>query len=225
MKVRTLAIVLMLTWFSPHEARAAKATFQIFSGGVMDITPNGEILLDSESIYSTTSALYTPNPPNYTDIAGLGGTFTVATSISRDGTVVAGYGTTSSSAETHAWIKRPGKSSTDIGTLGGNSSLAWAISADGNTLAGESVNAHSEYQGFRWTASSGMTPIGFLSNSNQEYAGGMSGDGNIIVGTAIVVCPTCDPGHVAEDCNGDCGPPVAMYNQAFVWTKEKGRCP
>jgi probable HAF family extracellular repeat protein len=62
------------------------------------------------------------------------------------------------------------------------SSTANAVSADGSVIVGVSTSANSEYEGFRWTMSTGMVGLGFLPGGTSSTASFVSGDGQVIVG-------------------------------------------
>jgi uncharacterized membrane protein len=96
------------------------------------------------------------------------------------------------------------------------------MSDDGQYLAGTSYNSQAIAQGFRWSQASGMEPIDFLPKSVGATVSGMSADGRAIAGTASIVDDSFDPGYVDRDCAGVCGPLVAQYSQAFVWTDAAG---
>lgn len=51
---------------------------------------------------------------------------------------------------------------------------------------------------------------------------GISANGHTITGTASIVDDSYDPGYVVRDCAGECGPPIAQYSQAFIWTEATG---
>ncbi len=196
---------------------AAPASFQSFPyGGVIAISPNGARLSSSE--------LFTPNPPQRTVLKAFGGT-TVATALSVDGSIVAGYAWTQDAPFGRGWIKRPGEDYVDIGTLGGDAALVYGMSASGDALAGASRNAAAIWQGFRWAANGGMTPIPFPPNAVDAMASGISADGRVVMGTATVLCPECDNSGIVYDCAGVCDPPIVRYQQSYIWTEASGTMP
>jgi hypothetical protein len=67
-----------------------------------------------------------------------------------------------------------------------------------------------------------MEAIDYLPKSIGASVSGMSADGLAITGTASIVDDSFDPGYVAQDCAGECGPIIASYSQAFVWTEPTG---
>jgi uncharacterized membrane protein len=62
---------------------------------------------------------------------------------------------------------------------------AYLVSADGSVIAGQ-VRTPTEIQAFRWTAATGLVPLGFLPNGSprQSYPTAMSDDGSLIVGVS-----------------------------------------
>ncbi|RMD65751.1 HAF repeat/PEP-CTERM domain-containing protein, partial [Candidatus Parcubacteria bacterium] len=69
-----------------------------------------------------------------------------------------------------------------LGELPGGtvSSLAMDVSADGKVVVG--VSNSGGPQAFRWTASGGMKPLGFLPGGNNSYAFAVSEDGSVVTG-------------------------------------------
>jgi probable HAF family extracellular repeat protein len=69
-------------------------------------------------------------------------------------------------------------------------SEATGVSADGMVVAGFAASENSpsfDNEAFRWTASGGMTALGFLGSSSgatASFANGISGDGLVVVGNA-----------------------------------------
>jgi uncharacterized membrane protein len=63
---------------------------------------------------------------------------------------------------------------------------AYLVSADGSVVAGQ-IRTASEIQTFRWTAATGLVPLGFLPNGipPQSYPTAMSDDGSVIVGYSL----------------------------------------
>ena len=64
-------------------------------------------------------------------------------------------------------------------TLGSINNAGWAtgVSADGSVIVGSSSG-----EAFRWTASSGIVPLGALAGSASSEAKGVSADGSVVVG-------------------------------------------
>jgi len=119
-----------------------------------------------------------------------GGNFSSqASGISADGSVVVGFGSSSSSrvAEAFRWTEEGGM--VGLGDLPGGQfrSSAYGISADGSVVVGVgnltgSGSAPSE--AFRWTESGGMVGLGSLpGGGSQSFANGTSADGSVVVGS------------------------------------------
>jgi probable HAF family extracellular repeat protein len=112
-----------------------------------------------------------------------GGTFSsVATSVSADGKVVAGYSSTTSGYEAVRWTAETGLRG--IGELPGGTyaSFGNAISADGTTIVGNSQSTSGD-QAFRWTQATGMVGLGDLPGSGFfSFATGVSSNGHVVVG-------------------------------------------
>lgn len=133
------------------------------------------------------------------DLGTLGGSFAEATAVSRDGRVVVGYSSLSTSWNSHAfrWVEggTGGVSGNpqmqDLGTLGGPSSQATAVSGDGAVVVGWSeAPGTSFFQAFRWTETTGMVSVADWLSANGVGVGsmalteanGVSDDGSVIVG-------------------------------------------
>jgi len=72
-----------------------------------------------------------------------------------------------------------------LGTLGGSETQGFAhdVSADGTVVVGMSKDPQNRQIAFRWTQSGGMVPLGIFGSSQSSEADGISGDGNVIVGS------------------------------------------
>ena len=100
-----------------------------------------------------------------------GGSFaSVATAVSADGKVVAGYSSTTNGYEAVRWTAATGLQG--IGELPGGTfaSFANAISADGTTIVGHSQSASGD-QAFRWTQPTGMVGLGDLAGGSFTRSG------------------------------------------------------
>lgn len=122
-----------------------------------------------------------------TSITGLGllpgGTYSDASGVSADGSVVVGIGdTTDGHEQAFRWTSAGGMEG--LGYLPGGGwdySYAGGVSADGSTIVGSSSSADG-YQAFRWSGGS-MTGLGFLTQGDSSsYAAAASADGSVIVG-------------------------------------------
>jgi probable HAF family extracellular repeat protein len=112
-----------------------------------------------------------------------GGAFaSVATSVSADGKVVAGYSASTNGYEAFRWTAWTGLKG--LGELPGGTfaSFANAISPDGTTIVGNSQSAFGD-QAFGWTEATGISGLGDLPGSSFfSFATGVSSNGNVIVG-------------------------------------------
>ncbi len=86
-----------------------------------------------------------------------GGTSSYGKSVSGDGSVAAGYGTSETGTQAYRWTEQDGM--VGLGYLsGGERSEAHAISADGNVIVGSAFSSDGEIA-FIWNASVGMRPL------------------------------------------------------------------
>src|SRR5262249_5641418 len=113
-------------------------------------------------------------------IAGLGflpgGTFSIASGVSADGSVVVGYSHSASGDQAFRWTQATGMVSLGNGVFA--SSIASGVSADGRVVVGEAHSLSGQLEAFRWTQEEGMVGLGGLSAG----ADAASADGAIIVG-------------------------------------------
>ncbi len=122
-----------------------------------------------------------------------GGNFkSVATGVSSNGSVIAGYG--SSALGTEAFRRTNDGGMVGLGDLSGGNfeSWAYAVSSDGSTVVGASSSAASfaSYEGnteaFRWTSTGGMVGLGDLPGDEfHSTASAVSFDGSVIVGQSL----------------------------------------
>jgi probable HAF family extracellular repeat protein len=113
--------------------------------------------------------------------------------ISADGSVVVGYGHSSSGIEAFRWTSATGF--TGLGDLPGGEfvSLALAVFANGSVVVGTSYSSSSDYDAFYWTAAGGIQSLkDILTNCGPDLTGwtlrratGVSADGLTIVGYGI----------------------------------------
>jgi uncharacterized membrane protein len=201
------------------ELPASAATFRL-APPVSDIALDGTILGPSGLLYldGSTSPTLDAFGRGYIDY-GVG---TVATEISSDGSTIAGHALTKTSDHSLGWVKHVDADYIPIGTLGGDHSWVYGMSEDGQFLAGTSYNARASTQGFRWSQSLGMEAIDYLPNSNQASVSGMSADGRVITGSGWIADDRFNPGGADIDCYAVCGPLIASYSQAFVWSESTG---
>ncbi len=167
--------------------------------------------------------------------------FSMATGVSGDGSIVAGYSEGASGQEAFRWTESTGM--VGLGDLDGEPfySQAEGISYDGSVIVGQAG-----YEAFRWTESVGMVGIGDLpGGSFSSKAWGVSHNGRIIVGrgrsesmsepflwrgfgdmVGLGLLPGTNYGW-AEAASADGSVIVGMceqefWNEAFRWTESGG---
>ncbi len=118
-----------------------------------------------------------------------------AAAVSADGAVVVGYSIGSAGMEAFRWTDAGGL--VGLGFLSGSSpdSEATGVSADGSVVAGTSDNGDGA-RAFRWTSGGGMVALGTFSCSSCDpstAAGGLSGDGLVVVGSGLAKSLFGDP--------------------------------
>lgn len=107
-----------------------------------------------------------------------------ALDVSADGSVVVGMSSTEAAEgqpEAVLWTQATGL--VQIGQIPGGrrETRAYGVSEDGSTIVG--LNAYGgTYQGFVWTASTGMQGVGYLAGGLDSQADDVSADGAIVVG-------------------------------------------
>jgi uncharacterized membrane protein len=217
---RLFTPLLIVLAFMSGDLSASEATFRLLGGEITDMAADGTILFSRYLRYpdGTTSPTFDAFDRGYDQY----GTGTIATEISNDGSIIAGHGATKTSQFYQGWVKHGDGDFTPIGTLGGDRSLVYGMSDDGQYLAGTSYNSQATAQGFRWSQAFGMEAINYLPKSASATVSGMSWDGQTIAGTATILDDSFDPGHVDRDCAGECGPLIARYSQAYIWTEATG---
>ena len=136
---------------------------------------------------------------------------TQARSVSADGLVVGGsidyaWDPPNPNYEALRWTASSGV--TGLGFVGpqGFSSFASGTSADGSVMVGTHPQQYQgpPYRAMRWSVSDGMMELGTLPGFTHSVARGISGDGEVIVGQAII---------------------DAQRESAFLWTAEDGMLP
>lgn len=123
-------------------------------------------------------------------ISNLGGSNSLATAVSADGSVIVGWASTPGDQPLgeHAF-RWSGGTMTDLGTLSGSGqSMAHGISADGSVVVGHS-HAGAGYRAFRWTSAGMRSVEDWLRGAGVNVpadvttaAYGTSGDGSVVVG-------------------------------------------
>lgn len=114
--------------------------------------------------------------------------------VSHDGSVVVGIGNGSQSS--FRWTAASGP--VDLGTFpGGSVTFAAGISADGSTIVGSAVGADQKFQGFKWTAATGLVATPVASSAVQSSLNtAISADGSVIVGFNL---SSNDTAHISLD--------------------------
>jgi probable HAF family extracellular repeat protein len=112
----------------------------------------------------------------------LGGSVSVATGVSADGSVVVGVAW-NAAGQYRAFRWTAARGMQDLGTLGGDGSWASGVSADGSVVVGGAENAAGQLRAFRWTAARGMQDLGTL-GGDRSGAWGVSADGSVVLGSA-----------------------------------------
>ncbi len=110
------------------------------------------------------------------DLGTLGGSFSVATDITPNGTRVAGYSLTSGGGDEHAFLWQNGVMK-DLGTLGGRSSRASGINQAG-VIVGSSQNAAGNDRPVMWR-NGVITDLGTLGGES-GWASGINSRGHIV---------------------------------------------
>jgi len=117
-----------------------------------------------------------------------GGVHSEATGVSADGRVVVGAGEVYGGTTLHRAFRWEDGVMESLGVLPGTNdaqSEADAVSADGSVVIGQSAGGYEAGDPFRWSADTGMQPLGHLPGGRTEgRAHDVSGDGRIVVGSA-----------------------------------------
>ncbi|WP_053007589.1 HAF repeat-containing protein [Pragia fontium] len=116
-----------------------------------------------------------------TDSATLGGSYSSASLMSADGTVIIGDFETSTGAN-HAFKYTAATGIVDLGTLGGSANVS-LISTDGQVIVGQSDTLIGDNHVFKHTDASGMVDLGTL-GGGYSNVNAMSADGGVIAGSA-----------------------------------------
>ncbi len=118
------------------------------------------------------------------DIGDLGGnTYSRATAVSSDGSVVVGVSYASWGNVIHAYRWTQAGGMVDLTPIVGQDHVATAVSGDGNVVVINDVTGSN--RAYRWTQAGGLSDIGDLGGGT-AFASGISGDGNIIVGKSTL---------------------------------------
>ena len=124
-------------------------------------------------------------------LGGLQPNYSRAQAVSSDGSVVVGWGSLAPAGdEAFRWTSATGM--VPLGWLSSMSpfgSYASSTSTDGSIVVGYSYIGYNPTVGltseaFRWTEASGMVGLGTLPGARNSYAGAITPDGSIIVGSS-----------------------------------------
>ncbi|GCL47825.1 PEP-CTERM sorting domain-containing protein [Microcystis aeruginosa] len=111
-----------------------------------------------------------------------GGSFSTASGVSADGSVVVGESSSANGREAFRWTQATGM--VGLGDLPGGffNSQPFGVSGDGSVVVGESSSANG-FEAFRWTQGTGMVGLGdFPGGGFGSIARGVSADGSVVVG-------------------------------------------
>jgi probable HAF family extracellular repeat protein len=119
-------------------------------------------------------------------LLGGGVEYSMANSVSRDGSVIVGEGDTPF-FYTMAWRKVGSGPLQEIGPFpGGTECWALDVSADGSVITGGGFDSTDAVRAFRWTQNTGMVPLPLPAGSIESQAFGISPDGQHIAGAAYL---------------------------------------
>jgi uncharacterized membrane protein len=106
-----------------------------------------------------------------------GGTYSVASDVSGDGSVVVGYGDSSMGATAFRWTASEGFQQIARG---------WAVAAsfDGSIVAGTTIDDSGNRAAYRWSEENGVQLLGSLEAGLGSSATGVSTDGSLVVGAS-----------------------------------------
>ncbi len=126
----------------------------------------------------------TPPPPPVTDMTDLGvlsgGTSSVATAVSSDGSIITGYGTISGGGTRMFTYQSGTMTQVDTSSYPTTNFFALGISGDGSILVGYS-QASGSTSAFKYSSSS-ITTLNTLPSGSYAIAKAISSDGTVIVG-------------------------------------------
>ncbi|WP_324171637.1 autotransporter domain-containing protein [Sulfurimonas sp.] len=133
-------------------------------------------------------------------LGDLGGSFSQASGVNSDGSVVVGNSkSASNNTEAFRWTQAGGM--VDLGDLGGGHSKVKAVNSDGSVVVGNSKSTNDATEAFRWTQAGGMVGLGYLAGGVFfSKANAVNSDGSVVVGVSKYTS-----GH-----------------EAFRWTQETG---
>lgn len=112
-----------------------------------------------------------------------GGTKTLGTNISGDGSTVIGWGNNATTGASEAFYWTADSGITPLGYLANNTTTSYAnaVSRDGSAIVGMSANTSGTWQAYKWTPSTGIVQLpGLVAGFSRANA--VSADGSIVVG-------------------------------------------
>jgi probable HAF family extracellular repeat protein len=138
--------------------------------------------------------------PRFTGVGDLpgGGVGSAALDVSADGSVVVGESESTSGTEAFRWTLAGGI--TGLGFLSGGDpySTATAVSENGNVVAGTSNGSDGVERAYRWSGGvmTALNRFGCDSCDPITHAYGISGDGLVVVGSAVARSGSTSPLHL-----------------------------
>lgn len=155
----------------------------------LGVSPNGDFVAGRSSDSRVTEGFVWSNASGLVPLGDLpgGARFSEAVAVSNTGIAAGTSGAEIDGAAGGVAFRWSGTDPIEsLGTLGGSEvqSIAHGISADGKIIVGQSKNAENQQVAFRWTENGGMQEfgLGVLSQTESSDVGGISADGNVIVG-------------------------------------------
>jgi probable HAF family extracellular repeat protein len=196
--------------------------------------------------WSDGMAFLVPDPVfgSMIDLGALSSSWSGATVVSADGSVVVGTSVLSPFVQ-HGFRWTEAGGMVDLGTLGGASSNPAAVSTNGSAVVGSSLNSAGKQRAFLWTQAGGMVNLGTLGGL-QSNAAGISADGSVVVGHStnsagigrafrwtqaggmVDLGTLGGPDSTADGVSADCSVVVGYssnstgQNHAFRWTQAGG---
>lgn len=149
------------------------------------VTPDGAVIVGGSENAASEAVRWTAG-----GVQGIGdlpgqSVLSAAYATSADGSVIVGFGQSSSGIEAFRWTASSGM--TGLGDIVGGAFYSTALSAssDGAVVVGWANGLPGPgAQAFRWTHTGGMQGLGVLPGANSSVARGVSGDGEIVIGAS-----------------------------------------
>jgi probable HAF family extracellular repeat protein len=194
-----LALALGSVLFLGGTARAAGASFTpigdlpggVSGGTAVAVSADGSVVVGASSSANGDEAVRWTRSGGLVGLGDLpGGVFrSEADGVSADGNVIVGAGNVGIDAalrQAYRWT--PATGMVGLGYLPGGgtgaTSFANEVNPAGTVVVGLSSSATGP-QAFRWTADAGMVGLGRLPGHQRSTALGVSGDGNVVVGSSL----------------------------------------